>query len=120
MEQVGELLTTFSNITLGGAHIDKVDRESTRSPLVLSFDWEPDVNQDGPADTGESYNSTACSYNANGPHRVQTAMESEEYHRRIRRTLSHGVCLTLLLGADEDDDTSPASFGTKFVDYEGR
>ena len=115
LEQVGKLSTTFSNMALGGAHIDKDDRESTRSPLVLSFDWEPDVIQDDPADTGESYNSTACSSNANGPHRVPTPMESEEYHRRIRRTLSHGVCPTLLLGADEDDDTSPASFGTSLT-----
>ena len=115
MEQAGKLWTTFSNMAVGEARSDKVDLESARSPLVLSFEWNPDVIQDGPNDTGESYNSTACSSNANGPHRVPTQMESEEYHRRIRRTLSHGVCPTLLLGADEDDDTSPASFGTSLA-----
>ena len=83
-ELVEKISTALSNMTLGGAHIDKEDTESTRSPLVLSFDWEPGVSQDGPADTGEAYNSTACSSNAVGPYRVPTAAEAEKYHRRIR------------------------------------
>ena len=38
-------------MTVGEDPVDKVDRGSTRSPLLLSSDWSG--IQDGPTDTGE-------------------------------------------------------------------
>ena len=85
--------------------------------LILSFDWDPEGSQDGPSASGnrKSYNSTAHSSSADGPYRVPSLQESEEYKRRIGKTLSHGICPALLLDDDGDVDTSPAAFGTSLT-----